>query len=123
MKVAYYIGGLNRGGTEMLTLDIFRRKDYAPYDMILVYRNDGELSEEFRKTGVPMFRIKPKGLKIGYFGQIRRLLKREKVDVVHAQTLVNAVIAIWVTAFSHVRVVASFHGFLRSNFWILKLHF
>ena len=47
MKVAYFIGSLNRGGTEMLTLDICRKKDYAPFEMILVYRYDGELTELF----------------------------------------------------------------------------
>ena len=123
MKVAYFIGSLNRGGTEMLTLDICRRKDYAPYDMILVYRNDGELTEEFMATGVPAFRIKPKGLKIGYFGQLRKLLLQEKVDVVHAQTLTNGVIAILVAMFTHIKVVVSFHGFFKYALMVMFRQF
>lgn len=111
MKVAFFIGSLNRGGTEMLTLDICRKKDYAPYEIVLVYRNDGELTGEFVASGVQMFRIKPERLKIGYFVQLRRLIKREKIDVVHAQTFVNSKIALISLAFTQVKVVSSFHGF------------
>ncbi len=123
MKVAFFIGSLNRGGTEMLTLDICRNKDYAPFEMILVYRNEGELTEEFKVTDVPAFRIKPKGLKFGYFGRLRKLIKQEKVDIVHAQTLTNGVIAIFVSLFTHIKVVVSFHGFFYSTLMVLYRHF
>lgn len=123
MKVAYFIGSLNRGGTEMLTLDICRKKDYAPFEMILVYRNDGELTEDFKATRVPTYRMKPKGLKIGYFGQLRKMLKQEKVDIVHAQTLTDGVIAVLVTVFTNIKVVVSFHGFYRSALMVLFRHF
>ncbi len=115
IKVAYFIGSLNRGGTEMLTLDICRKKSYAPYEIILIYRNEGELTEEFKATGVPMFRIKPRGAKIGYFGELRRLIKKENVSIVHAQTLPNAAMAVLFTLFTKVKLVASFHGFFRSS--------
>lgn len=114
MKVAYFIGSLNRGGTEMLTLDICRKQNLAPYEMILIYRNEGDLSEEFRATGVPMFRIKPRGMKIGYFGKLRKLVKEENVGIVHAQTMINAAIAVLFTLFTKVKLVVSFHGFFRS---------
>ena len=110
MKVAYFIGSLNRGGAEMLTLDICRKKDYAPYEMILVYRNDGELTDEFRATGVPMFRIKPRGFVFGYFGEIRKLLKKENVNLLHAQTLMNGVIRVLCALFTNLKIVTSFHG-------------
>lgn len=119
MKVAYFIGSLNRGGAEMLLLDICRKKDLAPYEMILIYRNEGELTDSFRSTGVPMFRIKPKGSKLRYFSRLRQLLKREKIEVLHAQTLTNAVIGVVVTMFAKVRLVATFHGFYRS--WLKSL--
>lgn len=112
MKVAYFIGSLNRGGTEMLVLDTFRKRHLAPFDIILVYRNEGDLSADYRATGVPMFRIKPGRLKIGYLTQLRRLLKREGVDVLHTQTLWNALLGVFCTCFSKIRLVASFHGFI-----------
>lgn len=114
MKVAYFIGSLNRGGTEMLLLDICQRKKYAPFEMIIIYRNDGELTNEFRSTGVKMIRIKPIGLQSGYYIQLRRLLKKEMVNILHTQTLTNALIGVISTCFSSIRLVASFHGFYRS---------
>lgn len=111
MKVAYFIGSLNRGGTETLVLDTFRRKECAAYEPILIYRNEGELSDAYRETGVSMFRIKPSRFKIGYIQRIRRLLKKEKVDVLHAQTHLNAFLGIFCTLFSKVKLVITFHGF------------
>lgn len=114
MKVAYFIGSLNRGGTETLLLDMFRRKEMASYESILVYRNEGDLSEAYRATGVPMFRIKPTGIKLGYVSKLRRLLREEGVDVLHTQTSLNAFLGIFCTCFLHTKLVASFHGFFTS---------
>lgn len=115
MKVAFFIGGLNIGGTETMVLDSFRKKSAAPFESILIYRNDGELSEQYRATGVPMFRIKPQGSKLGYICELRRLLKREKVDILHTQTLLNALLGLFCVCFSRVKLVASFHGFRYSR--------
>ena len=114
MKVAYFIGSLNRGGTETLVLDTFRRKEIAPYESILVYRNEGDMSDAYRATGVPMFRIKPTGFKLGYIPKLRRLLREENVDILHTQTLLNAFLGIFCTCFLHTKLVASFHGFFTS---------
>ena len=122
MKVAFFIGALNRGGTETLVLDSFRRHVNAPFESILVYRNDGELSDEYRTTGVPMFQIKPKGLKLGYVTKIRKLLRQEGVDILHAQTLLNALLGIFCVCFSRVKLVASFHGFRYSLTERIKTH-
>ena len=111
MKVAYFIGSLNRGGTEMLVLDTLRKKDSVVYEPILIYRSDGELSDAYRETGVPMFRINPKGNKLRYICELRRLLKNEKVDIIHTQTHLNAFLGVFCTCFSGVRLVATFHGF------------
>lgn len=122
MKIAYYIGSLNRGGTEMLSLDIFNKKDVAPFELVLVYRNDGELTDAFKATGVPMFRLKPRGGKAGYVSQLRDLLKKEKVDILHAQTFSNALAGIGCTAFSKMRLVYTFHGLFFSSQTALRRH-
>lgn len=113
-KIAFFIGSLNRGGTETLVLDTFCKKDYADFVPVLIYRNDGDLTDAYRDTGVPMFRIKPTCSKIGYIAKLRRLLKKERVDVLHTQTLLNAVLGIFCTCISRVKLVASFHGFFSS---------
>jgi glycosyltransferase involved in cell wall biosynthesis len=121
MKVAFFIGSLNRGGTEMLTLDIFRRKDTLPFEPILIYRNEGELSDAYKATGVPLYRIKPQGSKLQYLKKLRQLLKHEDVEILHAQTLTNALFGILCTACSRVKLVFTFHGLFssRSN-WLAR---
>ena len=123
MRVAYFIGSLNRGGTETLVLDTFRRRDVAPFECILIYRNDGDLTEEYRATGVSMFRNKPHGSKLGYIRKLRGLLKRERVDILHTQTLLNAFLGLFCVCFSHTKLVASFHGFFPSFKDRLLSHF
>ena len=122
MKVAFFIGSLNRGGTEMLTLDIFQRKDTLPFEPILIYRNEGELSDAYRATGVPLYRIKPQGSKVRYLKELRRLLKQESVDILHAQTLTNALFGILCTACSRVKLVFTFHGLFSSRGNLLARH-
>lgn len=111
MKVAYFIGSLNRGGAETLVLDTFRKKESLTYEPILIYRNDGDLSEAYRATGVPMFRIKPNRFKLGYIRSILRLLKQERVDILHTQTHLNAFLGIFCTCLSKTKLVITFHGF------------
>lgn len=111
MKVACFIGSLNRGGAETLVLDTLRNNDGSVFETILIYRNDGELSEAYRETGVPMFRVHPKRNKIGYIRKLRRLLRDEGVDILHTQTHLNAFLGVFCTCFSDVKLVATFHGF------------
>lgn len=103
----------------MLLLDLCRRLQIAPFEGIVLYRNEGELSEEYRNTGIPLVRIKPGRHKIGYIFKLRRQLKEEKIDILHTQTLLNAMLGIFCIAFSRVKLVASFHGFRYS--WLDRL--
>lgn len=114
MKVAFFIGSLNRGGTETLVLDSFRKRDVAPFESILLYRNEGDLSGEYRTTGVKMVQMKPQGRKTGYIHQLRKTLKQEKVDILHTQTLLNAFLGLFCVCFTHMKLVATFHGFYLS---------
>ena len=77
MKVAFVLGALNRGGTESLILDVCRNYDTAPFDIVCVYRKEGNLSEEFHKTNVKMLYL-PCSNMLSYMWQLRQLLKNEK---------------------------------------------
>lgn len=117
MKVAYFLGSLNRGGTESLTLDILRMHKSAPYEMLLIYRNEGNLSDSFQEIDVPQIKLKKNKTYLGYLLKMRRTLLNNKVDIIHAQTSMNAVLCVLLTLFTKIKVVSSFHGlsFSRSN--------
>ena len=112
MKVAFFIGSLNRGGTETLILDVCRNHRVTPFEVLLIYRNEGELSEQYRQTGVQMVRLKPKhGRYLSYLMAMRQMLKCEKVDILHAQTLTNSVFSFFCTQRLPIKVITTFHGF------------
>ena len=111
MKVAFYIGRLNRGGAETLLADIFSMKETLPFEPLCVYRSEGNLSDAFHSTGVRMKRLPRKKSWLVYMIRLRYLLLSEKVEIVHAQTSLNAIIAILCTLFTPIKVVNTFHGF------------
>lgn len=110
MKVAFYIGTLNRGGAETLLADILSQ-EVLPFDPVCVYRREGNLSEAFHGSSFPMVKIARKKSWLLYVWRLRQFFKREGVDVVHAQTSLNAIIAIICTLFTKIKVVNTFHGF------------
>ena len=111
IKVAYLFGSLNRGGLETLMLDVFRNASVAKYEFIGIYRKPGLLEKEFVDSGVPMYRLRPKhALDLGYLMKMRRIMKDNKVDIVHSQTPLDALIALLVTVGTKVKVVTTYHS-------------
>lgn len=125
MKVAFYIGRFNRGGAETLLLDILCRKETLPFDAICVYRSEGTMSDAFHAAEVPLIRLPRKKSWLIYTLKLRRLLIREGVDIIHAQTSLNAIIAILCTIGTKIKVVNTFHGFsfASANKWLRKFVF
>ncbi|MDR1415124.1 MAG: glycosyltransferase family 4 protein [Odoribacteraceae bacterium] len=112
IKVAFFLGALERGGMETLLLDVLMMGDDAPFDMILLYREEGSISARFRETGARMFKVTPRGgLDVAFAWRLRRLLRRERVEVVHAQHPLEGAYALVATAATRVRVVMSMHGY------------
>lgn len=110
MKVAYYLGGLNRGGAESLILDICRRNDSVPFDFSCVFRKDGNLTEEFQKTDAELVKLPKKGNIIKYIMQLRKCFKDGKVDIVHAQTPSSAMLCVFALLLTKIKLVVTFHG-------------
>lgn len=111
MKVALFLGALIRGGMETLVLDVMRNQKRLPFDVICVYRKEGNYSEAFHATSVPMIQLQRKGSLLSYIFSLRKLFLDEKVDIVHAQTASNALlctIALWGT---EIKLVTTMHGF------------
>lgn len=110
MKVAYYIGSMNQGGAEALLLDICRNYQCAPYEMVCVHRKKGVLYDDFIKTGVPFKQIPCKRNVISHILELRKWIKLQQVDIIHAQTSLCALYAILATWGTKTQVVTTFHG-------------
>lgn len=123
MKVAYFLGSLNRGGMESLILDVCRRYQNTPYDFICLYRHDGNLSEAFQQSGAPLIRIPKKWGYLRYLLEIRRTLQREKISIVHSQTTSNTLLMAVALLGTGIKIVTTFHGynFSRAPLWQRKI--
>ena len=123
MKVAFFLGGLRRGGAESLVYDICRKRAEAPFDFCVLYRKDDDFSDAFRATGVEMILVKRAGNMLKYLRALRKAVRDHHIDIVHAQTASNAMVSILALSGTRVKVVTTFHGFSFSNApkWYRKL--
>ena len=114
MKIVYLLGSLNRGGTETLMLDFLSFcKNDTRIKPVLIYRKGGVLEPEFMKTKAKLIRL---GINnplfiIAYLLKLRKLLQNEKVQIVHAQQVVDAFFAFFALKGTGIKIVLSFHGY------------
>lgn len=112
MKVAYLLGSLNRGGMETLLLDVFKNTSKADFNFIGIHRKDGNLKNDFYETGQKLFKLSPKfPFDFAYLCKLRRLLKKEQINIVHAQQHLDALYA-WIACLgTGIKIVQTFHGY------------
>lgn len=111
MKVAYLLGALNHGGAESLILDICRRKEHTPYDFVCIYRHDGNMSDAFKSTTVPLVQVPKKRGILLYIWALRKAFMQEKVTIVHSQTPSNTLLLSIALLGTKIQVITTFHGY------------
>ena len=123
MRLAYFIGALNRGGLESLTLDICRQYGKTPYDFICVYRHEGNMSEDFKSSGAPLIQISKKRGYIRYLLALRKTFKEKHVAIVHSQTPSNTLLLSIALFGSGIKIITTFHGhlFAKAPWWQRKI--
>lgn len=112
-------GGMNRGGAETLLLDMFENDHTAPFPFIGIHRKGGSMKELFDQTSPEIFCCRPlKGNFIGYFRNLRSLLKKQQITLVHAQQFLDCLYARIATIGTGIKVVQTFHGYdYDANLW------
>jgi len=92
LKVLHILDATNRGGAEMLTLDVCRNARDAGLDLTFVATGGGDLEKEFELSGAPYFRLQRK-LPIDpiLVKNLRRIIKQTGAQIVHAQQAVEAI--------------------------------
>ena len=111
MKVAYLFGSLNCGGAEMLLLDVFKNAYNAPFNFIGIHRKGGVLQEQFNNTKVSFIACPMRHGIFQYIIQLRRILQREHVTIVHTQMPIDCIFARFAICGLPIRLVTTFHGF------------
>ncbi|MDR1544513.1 MAG: glycosyltransferase family 4 protein [Prevotellaceae bacterium] len=116
MKVAFLLGSLNRGGTETLLLDVFRNADKADFEFIGVHRKGGVLQQDFYTAEPKFFKLAPKfPFDFIYLLKLRKLLKKENVQIVHSQQFLDALYSKIATLGTKIKVVQTYHSFEKES--------
>lgn len=93
MRVLEVIGGLNRGGAETLLVNILEHvndKDIK-YDLLVYEKKEYDYSDKVKELGANIIYVESPS-KIGIINfiiKLKRIIKNNRYDVVHAHTLFN----------------------------------
>lgn len=110
MKVLHILDSLNRGGTEILELDVCRNAKANNLDLIFAATGAGELEDDFRRSGVDFIRLErnlPFDLKLSK--QLRDLINERGIEIVHVHQAVEAAHAYLARLGTRAKLVLSFH--------------
>lgn len=111
MRVAHLMGTLNRGGAEMLALDVCRTAAKVGLDILLIHRKGGTLAPVFKDSGIEMVELRPNGPFIAtYLFRLRSTVKQKRIDVLHAHQVIDSLYALLATSGMKTKVVLSLHG-------------
>lgn len=116
MKVLHILDTLNRGGSEMLTLDVYRNCGNT-FDLILVSFSKGDLYNDFASSGSNYFLIeRKKKLDLNVIIKLRKLLKNKNIDIIHThQAFTGLYAAIASLGLRKIKLVRTFHGYQKKQ--------
>ncbi|MFI8708868.1 glycosyltransferase family 4 protein [Bacillus sp. NPDC077411] len=108
-KIMYLLNYIGDGGSEKYVLDLM--ESIGPEHCILVYSIPGPFLKKFEQLNVPMYRINMRHpFDIQAAIQLKKIIKKEKIDIVHAQFLRENYIAILAKLLgAPVRVIWTYH--------------
>ena len=125
MKTGILLGSLNRGGTETLMLDVFKKTQPNQIALTGIYRKIGELENDFQLSGTEMHYLPVKKNIFSYILRLRRLIKQQNLSILHAQQPLDALYALLATLGKNLPILLTLHGYdFNNNFLdhvILKL--
>jgi L-malate glycosyltransferase len=110
MKVLHILDSLNRGGAEMLELDVCRNAKANGLDLIFAATGGGDLEDEFRGCGVEFVRLQRRmAVDLRLAAQLRTIIKTNNVKLVHSHQAVEALHAYLATRATDVKQAMTFH--------------
>ncbi|MEJ7623207.1 MAG: glycosyltransferase family 4 protein [Pyrinomonadaceae bacterium] len=91
LRVLHTLDSLNRGGAEMLTLDVCRNARNANLDLTFVATGGGDLEGEFRTSGAEFIGLQRRlPLDPILVRELHRIIVDRRIQIVHAQQAVEA---------------------------------
>lgn len=113
MKILHILDSLNRGGTEMLILDVCRNAKASGLNVFFAATGGGDLENDFRKSGVECFRLQRRlPVDFSVIKRLREIVRENEIDIVHAHQAVEGVHAYFACRGTKAKFVLSFHGYI-----------
>ncbi len=130
MRVLHILDSLNRGGAEVMMLDVCRRARAEGLDLTFAATGGGDMEEEFRASGVDFIRLQRRyPVDFGLIARLRRVVREREIEVVHSHQAVEALHAYFATQGTRARRVLTLHGWIpttknrvASKFVIPRMH-
>jgi L-malate glycosyltransferase len=111
MKVLHTLDSLNRGGAEIMALDLCRNARANGLDLTFVATGGGDLEEDFCRSGVEFIRLNRKRpLDFELVAQIRQIIQERNIQLVHSHQPVEALHLYFATRGSKTKRVMTLHG-------------
>jgi glycosyltransferase involved in cell wall biosynthesis len=123
MKILHTLDSLNRGGTEMLILDVCRNARAGGLNISFAATGGGDLEEDFKNSGVDFFRLKRRlPFDFSVVKNLSKIIREKKIDIVHAHQAVEGIHAYFACRGTKAKLVLSFHGYIpdQKNRFALK---
>jgi glycosyltransferase involved in cell wall biosynthesis len=113
MKVLHILDSLNRGGAEMLELDVCRNAAKNGLELSFAATGGGSLETDFKESGVEFFRLNRRlPIDFAVVSRLRKIIKSGEFQVVHTHQPVAGIHAYLATRGTQVKLVLSFQGFI-----------
>ena len=111
IKVLHILDSLNRGGAEVMELDVCRNARANGLDLTFVATGGGELEEGFRNSGVEIMRLNGRlPVDLGVVSRLRQIIRDRHINVVHSHQPVEALHLYLATRGSGIKRVLTLHG-------------
>jgi len=110
-KVLYTIDTRGTGGAETVFLSILKSIDKEKYEPFIVVGGKGWLYDEIVKIGLKPEIVSMRGsFNLSYLQQLICIVKRKKINIIHAHLLGSNVYCSLVGILCRVPVISTFHG-------------
>lgn len=123
MKILHILDSLNRGGAEVLALDVCKNASKNDLNLTFVATGEGVLFEDFNDSGVDFHYFKRRfPIDLVVIRNLRKLIKTKQIQLIHAHQAVEGMHAYFASLGTKTKVVLSHHGFIpdRKNLFSLK---
>jgi glycosyltransferase involved in cell wall biosynthesis len=120
----HILDSLNRGGAEIMALDLCRNARANGLDLTFVATGGGDLEDDFRSSGAEFIRLNRRlPIDLSLAAQLRQIIAERKIDVVHSHQPVEALHLYLATRGSEVKRVMTLHGVYAGTKNVLALRF